>query len=228
MPLAGKAAMINWSDVAAEDWPAYRDWHDREHMRGAVALPGFQRGRRHIAIDADRTFFVCYEVDDFPALVSPEYKAKVADPSPTTMRVGKLVRNAIRGQTRVRHSVGTGQGGFVLTLRFDAEPERENELSAFLHDALCKTIEMPEILAAHCFVSDIAASSVVSVERRNRPTAVPPWAIMLESTSLDPLHAACDAWLADTAMLGHGAKGPCIRGTYRNEVTVTKLPFWQD
>jgi hypothetical protein len=61
--LAGKAVMVNWSDVAPEHRHAYYEWHCREHMVGRVALPGFIRGRRYIAARASRDFLVCYEVE---------------------------------------------------------------------------------------------------------------------------------------------------------------------
>ena len=37
--LAGKAVIVNWSDVAVAHRPAYYEWHSREHMVGRVALP---------------------------------------------------------------------------------------------------------------------------------------------------------------------------------------------
>ena len=52
--LAGKAVMVNWSDVAPENRHAYYEWHSCEHMLGRVALPGFVRGRRYIAAQASR------------------------------------------------------------------------------------------------------------------------------------------------------------------------------
>lgn len=54
--LAGQAVMINWSDVAPGDRPAYYELHSSEHMVGRVAIPGFQRGRRYIATRAQRDF----------------------------------------------------------------------------------------------------------------------------------------------------------------------------
>ena len=61
--LAGQAVMVNWSNVAPEHRPAYYEWHSREHMVGRVSIPGFQRGRRFIAVRASRDLLVLYEVD---------------------------------------------------------------------------------------------------------------------------------------------------------------------
>ena len=81
---------------------------------------------------------------------------------------------------------------------------------------------MPGMVGAHYFESDMPASLYVSPERQGRPTAVPPWAIVIEGVSIESVGAAGKALLSDDALLAHGAKGPIIRGTYRNEIMLTK------
>ena len=95
--LAGKAVMINWSDVAPEHRPAYYEWHSREHMVGRVAIPGYQRGRRYLAAQAERDFLVLYEVDDLSVVTGPDYLAKANKPSPLTQRTTPFVKNSVRG-----------------------------------------------------------------------------------------------------------------------------------
>ena len=73
MALAGKAVMLNWSNVAPEHREQYYDWHDSEHIAGRLTVPGFLRGRRHLAIDADRDIFNMYEVLDLGVLTGEDY-----------------------------------------------------------------------------------------------------------------------------------------------------------
>lgn len=227
MPLAGRAAIINWSDVAVADRHTYYEWHNRENVLRTIGLPGAQRVRRFIAVEADRDFFTCCEVDDLGVITGPDYLAKVSSPSPLTRLATKVIRNAIRGLARVGLSVGPALGGVVLTLRLDAPAEAAEGLRGFLRDVLPKAVAMPGMVGAHWFESDMPASLYVSPERQGRPTAVPPWAIVIEGVSLDAVVAAGDALLGDDALLRHGAQGPVARGTYRNEITVAKLPNWQ-
>lgn len=227
MPLAGKAVMINWSDVALADRHAYYEWHNREHMQGTIALPGAQRVRRFIAVNADRDLYTCCEVDDLGVVTGEAYNAKVARSSPLTRATTKLIKNAIRGLAHVKVSLGPGLGGSVLTLRLDAEAGHETELGDYLATALSRAVVMPEVVGGHYFVSDMPASSYMSTERQGRPTAVPPWAVMLEGVHLEAVEAACNALFSDAVLLQHGAKGPIVRGTYLNEITVAKMPNWQ-
>ena len=79
--LLGQAVMVNWTDVAVEHRHAYYEWHSREHMIGRVAIPGFCRGRRYIASQANRNFLICYEVEHVDVLRSPAYLDKANAPS---------------------------------------------------------------------------------------------------------------------------------------------------
>lgn len=222
MPLAGKAAIINWSDVAPEDRHAFYEWHNRENVLRTIGLPGTLRVRRFAAVDADRDFFTCCEVADIGVITGPDYHAKVSNPSPLTKATTRVIKNAIRGLANVGFSTGSTFGGCLLTLRLDAEPGREQALRDFLVATLPAVVEQPGMLAGHFFESDMPASLYVSPERQGRPTAVPPWAIVIEGVSTEAARAAGAALLPDAALLAHGARGPIVRGTYRNEILVTK------
>ena len=138
--------MINWSDVAPEHRTAYYEWHSREHMVGRVAIPGYQRGRRYLAVEAERDFLVLYEVDDLAVVTGPAYMAKANKPSPLTQRTAQFVKNAVRGLAVVRASFGIGTGGYALTLRFDPRAGGESALAGYLTgDALPRAAERPDI-----------------------------------------------------------------------------------
>ena len=103
--LSGSAVMINWSDVALQYRPRYYEWHSREHMVGRVGIAGFQRGRRYIAVNAQRNFLVLYEVDSLAVLTGPDYLAKANSPSALTRRTTPFVQNSVRGLANVRASL---------------------------------------------------------------------------------------------------------------------------
>jgi hypothetical protein len=221
--LDGKAVMINWSDVAPEHRPAYYEWHSREHMVGRVAIPGYQRGRRYLAVEAERDFLVLYEVDDLAVVTGPDYMAKANMPSPLTQRTAQFVKNAVRGLAVVRASFGIGTGGYALTLRFDPRAGGESALAGYLTgDALQRAAERPDITGAHFLVADKAASSIVPTERQGRPTDIPNWIVLLEGVSLDAVNAACEAHLSAAALRQQGAADAIARDTYCLQLTVPR------
>ena len=221
--LAGKAVMINWSNVAPEHRSAYYEWHSREHMVGRVAIPGYQRGRRYLAAQAERDFLVLYEVDDLAVVTGPDYMAKANKPSPLTQRTAQVVKNAVRGLAVVRASLGIGTGGYALTLRFDPRTGSENALASYLsNEALPRAAERPDITGAHFLVADKGASSIVPVERQGRPTDIPNWIVVLEGVSLDAVNGACDAHLSAATLGQHGAADAVARDTYSLQLTVPR------
>jgi hypothetical protein len=220
--LAGQAVMVNWTDVAPAHRHAYYEWHSREHMVGRVALPGFCRGRRYIAAQASRDFLICYEVEDIGVLSSKAYLDKANAPSELTRRTTPLVKNSSRALARVRASLGLGTGGCALTLRFDAEPGREEELEHHLRsEALPRLAEIAEITGAHFCVADMEASTIVPIERQGRPTTIPKWIVIVEGVSLEGLNAACDTHL--NALRQHGSIETVERDTYNLQIMVNKV-----
>ena len=214
MALRGKAVMINWSDIPVQHRADYYDWHDREHMAGRMRVPGFQRGRRHLAVDADRDIFNLYEVDDLRVLTSGPYEALTRTPSPLTQRVGRLIVNAVRALAHVRYTAGEGAGGFVHTVRFDVTPGRDADLTRYLHGALPVLGLRPGVISVHWCVADDAASTVVTPERKGRATAVPRWSIIVEGTGPDAVRDAVAASIPDAALTEAGGAGAYARGTY--------------
>ncbi|HKA42512.1 MAG TPA: hypothetical protein VKF40_11030 [Burkholderiales bacterium] len=221
--LAGKAVMINWSDVAPEHRPAYYEWHSHEHMVGRVAIPGYQRGRRYIAASAQRDFLVLYEVDELSVVTGPDYLAKANKPSPLTQRTTPFIKNSVRGLAKVRASLGIGTGGYALTLRFDPRDGGEGDLERYLiHDALPRVAGRSDITGAHLLVADRAASSVVPVERQGRPTAIPNWIVVIEGLALEAVDSACDAELSNRLLHEHGCADAVERDTYRLQLLVSR------
>jgi hypothetical protein len=215
--------MINWSDVAPEHRPAYYEWHSREHMVGRVGIKGFQRGRRYIAVDAQRDIFNFYEVDDLSVLTGADYLTKANAPSPLTQRTTPFVKNSVRGIARVRNSLGIGTGGYALTLRFDPVDGAAATLERYLtDDAFPRLAAIPEIVGVHWLVADPAASTIVPVERKGRPTIIPNWIIVLEGISISALNAACDAHLATATLRAQGCADAIARETYSLQLIVSK------
>lgn len=215
--------MINWTNVAPEHRPAYDAWQCREHMPGRVAIPGFLRGRRYIAAAAasaasvvpertQRAFLTLYEVADLSVLTGAAYLAKANSPSPLTLQTTPVVRDSIRGLSRVRASLGEGMGGAALTLRLDPQAGREAALEHFLvTQALPACADRYDITGAHFIVADQQASHLKPVERQGRPTDYPNWVVMLEGTCAAAVINAADALLSDSQWAAQGAAAPPVR-----------------
>ena len=102
----------------------YYEWHLREHMPERVGIAGFRRGRKYIAIEGSPEFFILYEADSPEVLTGQDYLNRLNAPTPWTREVVASFRNVTRAICRVVYSAGIGQGGTMLTLRFDVPENR--------------------------------------------------------------------------------------------------------
>lgn len=165
MPLAGTAALLNWSDVAEADRPDYYTWHVREHMVGRIGVPGFLRGRRYAAVRATSNFFQFYELADAAVLESALYRALAGAPTPLTQRVTQRIVNSHRVVARQALSVGAGQAGYLLTLRV---PPNAADAPAFdeklTRTAAARLRDLPCITGVHVFAAIDAPGRVVLME----------------------------------------------------------------
>lgn len=225
--LLGKGIMINWTNVAQEHRAAYDAWHCGEHMVGRLTVPGFLRGRRYIAHQAQRDFLTMYEVADLSVLTGADYLAKANTPSPLTLSTTPLVRDSIRGISRVRASFGVGTGGAALTLRMDPQPGREAELERYLvQSALPQLAQRADITGAHLIVADQQASNMKPVERQGRPTDYPNWIMMIEGFGIDAVRSAGDALASNATLSAQGAVPSVVRDIFILQFTqISKHAF---
>lgn len=218
--LLGKGVMINWTNAALADRPAYDAWHCGEHMPGRLAVPGFLRGRRYIAHEAQRDFLTLYEVADLSVLTGADYLVKANNPSALTLATTPVVRDSIRGISRVRASFGVGTGGAALTLRIDPQPGRDAGLERFLaQEALPQIAQRVGITGAHLIVVDPAASNLKPVERQGRPTDYPNWIVMIEGYGTDIVKREGESLLSNATLAAHGAAPAIVRDVFALQFT---------
>jgi hypothetical protein len=163
-------------------------------MPERLAIPVFRRGRRFVAVEAEPEFFTLYETDDKDVLSGVDYLARLNDPTPWTRRCAAQFIHASRSLCGVALSLGPGQGGLVMTYRFDAEGPREAELRAQVEAALPRLVAEPGICGAHLCLADRAASAVQSVEKQGRAEKARVWSwIVLVEGGMDAgaLRLAC-------------------------------------
>ena len=168
MSLAGQAVVAIWNGIAPEGRTEFYEWHNREHMPERVGIPGFRRGRRYIAKYGTPEYFTLYEADSRRSaggagLSQPAEQSDAVDAA----RSADLLPRYARGICRVKLSLGVGQGGCMLTLRFGAEDGREAELEQHLrHTALPPLADIVLVSGVHLCIADQAGSGIKTAEKR--------------------------------------------------------------
>jgi hypothetical protein len=207
---AGEGVLVFWHDVDESAEREFLNWHVREHMPERVALPGFLRGLRYVAVEGRPKYFNFYEATSAAAFSSERYRARLNDPTPWTRRVVPHFRNTARTVCRRLARAGNGDGAFVQTLRISAA------LGAAAEALLPELVKHEGIVAASLLEGIREASAGGSEEKklRSQPDQVADRVLMVESVEA--------AYLMDPAHLRElEAFGDAQRGIYRLQYAIS-------
>lgn len=221
MALAGKAIIAIWNDITPEGRSNFNEWHPREHMPERVGIPGFRRGRRYIAVEAQIEFFTLYEADAKSVLVGKDYKERLNNPTDWSQRSVGAFRNNLRGICDVVFSKSHVEGAHLFTIRFDAKNGSEDRVKSMLsNDMLAKLADAPEMTGAHLAICDQDMSGTNTSLQRQRKIGTPNWIVMLEASTSK---AAKQAGQSVMAALKSDAKGEIIGELYQLEYSLAKI-----
>ncbi len=225
MSLQGNGAVAIWHDIVPDGLADFYAWHGGEHMPERVAIPGFVRGRRFVALDADLGFFNIYETRDAGVVAGPDYRARLNSPTPWTLKAVQHFRNVARSLCGVAVNRGTADGGLLATLRYNTAPGGETTHVAALAPLFDKLMAAPGIAALSAIVADEAASGEVNAEEKARGVSNdrPRVALLIEGWGDMPNFAATvREILSPEALTQLGAVGVGPAGIYRHQITLSK------
>ena len=161
--MEGVGYLAIWSDLAPQDETDWMHWITREHAAERVGIPGFLACRifRALGTAANR-YFILYELENPETVGSPQYLARLNEPTPWSQRIMPRLQNFARGGGRVVASAGIGQGGVLAVLPLDTRPQ---------WDPTALTSELSRvdrIVAARVLLTDQAQTSIQTREKGMR------------------------------------------------------------
>ncbi len=205
MSLAGTGVVAIWHDLLPEAKDVFHEWHQREHMPERLGIPGFRRGRRYVATSGAPEYFNLYEADSPEVLGGADYLGRLNQPTPWTREVVASFRNVARGICRVLYSAGVGQGGAMLTLRFDVADAAATAVAAALRQQLLPPlVDALGIVGLHLCCTDDAISRIETAEKkaRSETTRIPRWVVLIEGSGAAHVEAAASRLQAGLLPLG--------------------------
>lgn len=197
-----------WNDIAPDAEDFYERWYMTQHFPERLGVPGFLRGRRFLAIDADRKYFTFYELESPGVLFSPAYLARQNAPTTWTATVmrswGQMFRTVCE---RVRRK-GDAIGGFAVVARWEGGAALPIDLA----DRLLASLDDPAVVAVDHWRATERQNEIMK-EASLRPTAdkTISAALVIEATR----EAALAPLAARLAGLLGNVPPPSSIGTYR-------------
>ena len=222
--LAGNAAVAIWNDITPELREDFLEWHPREHMVERLGIPGFLRGRRCVAVDATVEFFTMYEIENTGVLNSDVYRTRLNNPTPWSTKTLPGFFNNVRGACNIEFTAGPAMGGFLLTLRFEAEEGKSKALiEAVKRDVMPIVPEQPRVTGAHFIVNDVGLTGGNAGMQRGRMILLPEQIILIEGSSAEGVRAAGDKLASDRRLVELGAKPEVIRDLFQLEYSIASI-----
>ena len=223
MTIMGQGLIAIWNDIEDAVREEFYEWHEREHMPERVGIPGFVRGRRLRRVDAEVEYLTLYEAESADVLAGKDYLDRLNDPTDWTRRVVPGFQNVTRALTGIVRSEAIGNGGAVLALALTIpDAVRDATRRRFGGDLFDELGAAGGVCGVHYAETDVAASSVETVERQQRKTAnaVPDAILILEASRPERLERC--RRLIDAAVDDCGVAYMRPPGTYRLEFELLK------
>lgn len=213
--MPGEAALAMWWDMAPDVREEFEHWHSHEHFVERLALPGFQRASRWAEANGGEGFFVLYELSTYEALVSPEYQARLNDPSEWSLRMMPQHRRMIRSQCRVLESRGGAVAGHALTVRLSPASGAEQALRNHLGQLLQKLPVQPGLTGAHLLCTETPAIPLTTEQRiRGHADRAADWIFIANGYDTQALQRLAQGELSNAALEGAGAASGAVPGNY--------------
>lgn len=198
MAMHAKAAIAMWWDISPGWRTEFEDWHTHEHFPERMSIPGFLRGSRWASAHGGEGFFVLYELDAYPTLVSPAYLDRLNNPTPWSTQLMPQHRNMIRSQCHVLESTGSAVARYALTLRLSPRPGAHDDLRACLRAHAQTVAAQPGLCGAHLLMTDTPPLSATTEQQiRGGQDRAADWIYIVNGYAINAV-AACDGEIVNT------------------------------
>jgi hypothetical protein len=216
MPLLGSAAMLLSFDVLPEAVAEHDHWHTHEHLPERLAIPGFLRGTRWVALPGQQPrYMVLYEVQDLATLASDAYLARLNQPTPWTTKMMPHYRGMQRGLCAVAASAGLGSGHLALLTRFTPGPSLGAALG---HQVLARLAQRPGLGSVHLLQGALVAQMTQEQRIRGADAGVEA-ALLVTGYEQPALAALAEGALSPAALQAQGAQA-VVHTLYRLDYTL--------
>jgi len=201
MPLAGKGMLLTSMDIDAADEADLNRWYDREHLEERVAIDGFLEARRYVAHSGSPKFLFLYSTKTIEVLDSPAYRAKLANPTPWSVKTMAGFKNMIRAVARITASRGTGRGAVLGIVRLRPEGNADELRKTLLQRLEPK--ELDGIISMHLLESDAKLSGPTKELPAAGNAGASDWFVLVDGTNVGAVSSVLAARFTGNAVPQH-------------------------
>ena len=220
--MLGSAAVAMWWDIERPMQAEFEDWHSHEHMPERLAIPGFLRGSRWIALSGEPSYFVLYEAVKLATITGGAYLERLNNPTPWSRKMMPHHRNMVRSLCVVRASLGSGLARAMATLRCSPSAGSGNALAEWLAHSVRALPARKGLAGAHLLESQPMAGMARTTEQKIRgKDAVADLVLLLCGYDVEAIRAVVANELGPEALVARGAQPGSAAGFYEVAYSLT-------
>ncbi|WP_139211401.1 DUF4286 family protein [Marinovum algicola] len=182
--------LANWFDLEESDRAQFERWHNHEHVRERLEVPGFTHARRYSAVGPSRPgqgWLMIYAADTLQVFASDAYAARRAAPTSATIAARPLLRRMTRTAYDIQEGFGAGHGGFLCVVRADSSGTSAQQLDT-LRSVAYGLRNLPDVASWQLGVPDSAVTHYSETDK----AATYPCALYIDTTDPDNLNQLAD------------------------------------
>lgn len=224
MALLGSAVLAIWNGVGDGFDDEFLKWHVHEHIADRVALPGFLRARRYVAVDGQPVYFNFYEAVSVRDLSSAAYQRSLNHPSRWTRQVVQHFVETSRTTCTVSLSEGCGTGALVETLRLETRLPAGQFERQMIEDVLTPVTQQPGVVGTHLLhrYGGQSVGHTAEAELRASPDQTADWIVLVETVGETIVAALRDDLLGNPKLMRAGCAPDIRRGLYSLQFSLAR------
>ncbi|CUJ31351.1 Uncharacterised protein [Achromobacter xylosoxidans] len=175
--------LIVMHDIPAELDSALNHWYHSEHLSERLGLPGFQSVRRYQATENQPSYMVVYKCDSIDALITPEYRHLIDNPTKSTLEIMPRMRQVIRAACRETWTTGRNIGGTAVVAQCKAVDGQQDRARRFIQEQLAQRLrEDGSMVSLSLWEADpeITLATTSDTAQRTGPDHYVDWVLMIE------------------------------------------------
>lgn len=220
MALYSDTAMVLYYDITGDN-ADHDDWHTYEHIHERLSIHGFLRATRWVAIAGKPKYMVIYEVAGTDVAISPDYLARLNDPTPWTASMMNRFRGMIRGFCSVVAGSGFGLGNAAVSVRFTPVSGEESNLTDRLSREVLPAMSSRKGIAGVHLLQPAPPPPLTKEQSIRGPDRPMTWLLLATAYDTEALSRATAEHLEPKDLKRCGASSLITIGTYILHYTVT-------
>lgn len=211
--VSAHAALVLLFDIGRDVASEHDHWHTHEHMPERLGIPGFVRGTRWTACEADDAnvhYCVVYEVEALAVLDSAAYRERLDHPTPWTAAMMCHYRAMRRALCTMQASAGCGVGNTLLAITFAPAAGAQHEVDRWLIDEVIPGLaQRAGVADARLYRNALAATMTTEQAIRGRDATLHS-ALLVTGYDAGVVEALAADELSGARFAAHGADPSAI------------------